>query len=294
MLTLGKWLQKRPTPICWLVGSPQDARIATRVIEPDNRIVLSLSDASVDYGLRQFVGRATGPVTTAQLFARIDTNPSALLLFEGFDGGIPDLRLRHLLSTVAGGRWPKLGVIVTSRLHPSTELRAAAVSVIDLTSGQHAIAEVSLADAERLRLDASFTDDADRRHDLLERALSAYMAAGDIESAVDCYWTSLGNYSALARQHAIHLGARACRALNEGHPPREVSLRLSTSPGAVAVMNDWDLYASAMGDARTAVAAAQSAYELLTSEGALGEKSMLACRCATAFLRYGRVPQAMQ
>jgi tetratricopeptide (TPR) repeat protein len=211
-----------------------------------------------DLCLRRFAGDSEEPVTTAVLFAKISAQPAATLTIAGLDVEMrADLRIRHLFAAVAAGRWPELRVVMK-------------------TDGE-----------------AVHTDD-ESRLDAGERALMDFLATDNFEGALLHYWQTLGNFSSLAAERAIHRGARLCRALNDGQNPDRVSERLRMSPAAVAVVNDWSLYASAAGDARLALRAAQSAYELAPAEGALGEQSMVARHCAEAFLLQGRVPQALR
>jgi hypothetical protein len=221
--------------------------------------ILNCIGANPDLCLRRFAGDGAEPVTTAALFAKISALSTGLFTIAGLDAALTaDLRIRHLLAAITAGRWPKLRVVMKTN--------GEAISTYD----------------DESQLDAG------------ERALMAFLADDDFDSAVLHYWQTLGNFASLAPQRAIHRGARLCRALNDGRDPDQLSERLRNSPGATAVVNDWSLYASATGDARLAVNAARSAYELSPSDGSLGEKSMLARHCAESFLLRGRVPEALQ
>jgi len=215
--------------------------------------------ANPDLCLRRFAGDGVEPVTTAVLFAKISALSTGTLAIAGLDVEMrADLRIRHLLAAIAAGRWPELRVVMKT------------------------IGETARTEDDGSQLDAG------------ERALMDFLAEDDFDSAVLHYWRTLGNFSSLAPRRAIHRGARLCRALNDGKDPDHVSERLRNSPGAMAVVNDWSLYASATGDARIAASAARSAYELSPEDGSLGEKSMIARHCAESFLLHGRVPEALR
>jgi hypothetical protein len=128
--------------------------------------------------------------------------------------------------------------------------------------------------------------------DLLEQLAGHWVACGDLDSAVRCYWQDLGNLRALRECGHVHRGARICRALNSGSPPGQVSAALASAAAPVPVLNDWGQFARCAGDALTAVAAARSAYAAAGPKAPQAEHAILAVLLCDALIRRGELPEA--
>jgi hypothetical protein len=192
--------------------------------------------------------------------------------------------LVHRVETVTGGEWFQMLDNVRPRYLPPA--RAADVHC--------SVADKLLSDQLSPYIELAAKDDPELRHDLLERAMVHLLEADETEQAVQCYWHQLGNFSRLVRENALHLGIRACSALNDGRPPRHISPALKKSPAAMAVINDWGVHAICIGDATLAAETTLAAYGLSTEDDRLWDRSMLACYTAEALLVCGRVPEAME
>src|SRR5262249_24192684 len=93
----------------------------------------------------------------ARLFARLTADAVRLLMLDALDtvqhgneerlGQVSDLRLRHLLSAAARGRWPELKILVTSRSQPPRDLPADTLTSIELGATQQLPNEEPLIDS---------------------------------------------------------------------------------------------------------------------------------------------------
>jgi hypothetical protein len=146
---IGDWLQKRPTPIYWLMGpagSGKSELVRTALANVGASVLLPLSAASPDRCFQQFLGVRT----TRELFDRLDGERDKLLILDALEtvqdpdkeraGLISDLRLRHLLAFVGHAAGPDVRIVVTSRLAPPRDLDAGAITLIELDEREQTVA----------------------------------------------------------------------------------------------------------------------------------------------------------
>jgi hypothetical protein len=265
MSVITDWLRERRTPICWLVGpagSGKTVAAQTLLASTQRTRVLPLSAASPDRCLQQVFDTRT----TAGVFARLTTECTRLLALDALDtvqhrdeeraGQVFDLRLRHLLSSAARGRWPALSTVVTSRLRPPRELPGEAVTVLEfaaprqpadeapsLKRGDAAVLEV-LASSRRASsgwLLGLLTGRHGRRpslsthaavHKALDRALSAGLVRR-IASRKSGEWFQMSDsmrshFLSPARSVAVH--ALVADGLESDDLPRYVELAAEDDP----------------------------------------------------------------
>ena len=135
------WLIERQTPVCWITGpiGTQKTSIAHSLSSAANAaLFLPLSATSPDRCLQQILGAKT----IAGLKRYLTESPAKLLILDAFEnvqyqnpasqGEIADQRFQYLLSSISTGHWPKLTVLITSRLPPPPKFNNNTIKLIEL------------------------------------------------------------------------------------------------------------------------------------------------------------------
>ncbi len=138
--SLTAWLSVGTTPVIWIVGARSTGKttlVRAALDGSESVLLLPLSAASPDRCLQE----AFGTRTTAGLSASLSTGSVRVLALDAIDAlqtpygaeqaKVWDLRMRHVLTSIAHQRWASVRTIVTSRLPPPDDLPAVAVTVLE-------------------------------------------------------------------------------------------------------------------------------------------------------------------
>lgn len=121
-----------------------------------------------------------------------------------------------------------------------------------------------------------------------EQELHRLIDAGDINAAAHWYWQTIGNFSKLNPLHENQTGLRLCRALVDVMTSDNI-----VADARMAIINDLGQFAVALGDAHTAVEAANAACEVGRAAATMSQ-AMLARHQAEALVLHGNLNAALR
>ena len=103
------------------------------------------------------------------------------------------------------------------------------------------------------------------RFDILEAWLSHLVLGEHPMTAFLAYWERIGNFLAIGHQASkLAWGESVCRILNQDLPPERLAPYLQADPrgGGPALLGDWALYLTFLGETTAALRAHQAAYQI--------------------------------
>jgi hypothetical protein len=225
---------------------------------------------------------AFGTVCAAMLREKLTSEMPPLVFIDALDraqlatGELADARLADMLHIAAEKGKGQSRVLVRSALPPPGW--AQATLCLRATSTGDAAVDIRYQEDEL---------------DFLERKLCAHLAAAEVHAAVMCYWQEIGNFKRLDAAGALHRGLRMCWLLNHRLPPTLVDPSLASSPGALAVLNDWSVLALCLGEVAIAGDAARAALSVAGEDTLGSDRGMIEGHLAEALWQQGLAGDAM-
>jgi len=261
-------------------------------------------------------GRETGDVIASYLaMARSPAAPPGIAdlleLLSLFRRGVT----RRLLGAVVD----RLGLTVANHMEPAlewlTELRI--VTRLDRPRGEdvflmHELVRAfvcdSLSDEQRRAWHSQIAEvwhdeaeqrsesmDVTSRYDLLEAWLSHLVQGEDPMAAFLLYWQQIGNFETVGHQESrFAWGESVCRMLNQDRPPNEpAAYLLADSRGsAPALLGDWALYLSILGETPAALNAHVASYLSASVFGQGAQRPVAASNIVGLFIQRGELKSA--
>lgn len=278
---LQEWFVRGSAPICWVQDANSGGVAATArplLASTPGSYALWLAFANPDRCLFD----AFGTVCAAMLREKLTSEMPPLVFIDALDraqlatGELADARLADMLHIAADKGKGQSRVLVRSALPPPGWAQAT-LCLRATSTGDTAV-------------DIRYQED---ELDFLERKLCAHLAAAEVHAAVMCYWQEIGNFQRLAAAGAMHRGLRMCWLLNHRLPPTTVDPSLASSPGALAVLNDWSVLALCLGEVATAGDAARAALSVAGEDTLGSDRGMIEGHLAEALWQQGLAGDAM-